>query len=101
MCKIIQFPKNKNTADFYKFLVKWSDGVIFTGNSVEECFRKQKDFFEPEITMEEYLERFRKRLENVTGTYYAYKDIDELVDVLVENGFMIVLTRDDDVREVK
>ena len=95
MCKIIQFPKNQKVAEFYKFLLRWSDGVMFAGDSVEECFRNQKDVFEPECSMMEYLERFRERLENVTGTYYSYTNIQGLVDVLVENEYLEVLERED------
>lgn len=95
MGKIIQFPKDKRTAEFYRFLVKWSDGVMFRGDTIEECFRQQKDIFEPEYSMNEYLERFRARLEDVTGEYYAYTDIKGLAKVLVENGYLQVLTVDD------
>ena len=94
MGKILQFPKNRKSAEFYRFMVRWSDGAVFAGDSVEECFRKQKDFFEPEFTMDEYLERFRERLENVTGVYYSYRDISGLVDVLVENGYLEVISVD-------
>ncbi len=95
MCKIIQFPKTKRSADFYKFLVRWSDGAIFMGDSIEECFRRQKDAFEPECSMEEYLERFRERLENVNNTYYSYTDVAGLVEVLVDNDYLEVLERED------
>ena len=91
MGTIIQFPKNKRVAEFYKFLVKWSDGVIFRGNSLEECFRKQKDLFEPEISMNEYMEQFRKRLENVTGVFYNYRTVTGLINVLKENDYLEVL----------
>ena len=95
MCKIIQFPKTLRTAEFYKFLVRWSDGAIFSGDTIEECFRKQKDVFEPECSMDEYLERFRQRLENVNNTFYSFRTIAGLVRVLVENGFLEVLTVND------
>ena len=95
MGKVIQFPKTKKAADFYKFLVRWSDGPVFVGDTIEECFRKQKDMFEPECSMSEYLERFRESLENVDDTYYHYKDIAGLVDVLVEKGYLEVYSFDD------
>ena len=90
MSKIIQFPKCQKCTDFYKFLVRWNDGVTFQGDTLEECFRKQKDYFEPEITMGEYLDRFRQRLENVTNTYYDFRDVPGLVSVLLENEFLEV-----------
>ena len=90
MSKIIQFPKSKKAADFYRFLVRWTDGATFEGVTLDECFRKQKDVFEPEITMAEYLDRFRQRLENVTNTYYAFTDVNGLVAVLIENEFLEV-----------
>ena len=96
MSKILQFPKTSKSADFYRFLVKWSDGMVFAGASVEECFRRQKDYFEPEFSMDEYLERFRIRLENVTGIYYDYTDVNGLCDVLIENGYLEVIDQDDD-----
>ena len=96
MGKIIQFPKTLKSAEFYKFLVRWSDGVMFSGATIEECFRKQKDVFEPECSMDEYLERFRKRLENVNNTFYSFRTIKGLVKVLVENEYLEVLTVNDD-----
>ena len=96
MGKIIQFPKTSRVAEFYRFLVRWSDGAVFAGDTIDECFRKQKDFFEPECSMVEYLERFRNRLEVVDNTFYDYKDIKGLVRVLVEKGYLEVLTFDGD-----
>ena len=94
MAIIIQFPKTPRVENFYRFIVRWTDGDQFTGNSLEECFRKQKDRFEPEFSMAEYLERFRKRLEIVTGVYYDYRDVKGLVAVLTENGFLEVIRKD-------
>jgi hypothetical protein len=94
MATIIQFPKNLRTESFYRFLVRWSDGMQFIGSSLEECFRKQKDMFEPEYSMDEYLDRFRARLLAVTGIYYHYTDVAGLVDVLVENGYLEVIRKD-------
>lgn len=95
MCVIIQFPKTRRVEQFYsRFLVRWSDGAKFAGDTVEECFRKQKDCFEPEYSMEEYLERFRNRLEVVTGTFYGYKDLAGLIAVLEENGYLEVIRQD-------
>lgn len=96
MSKIIQFPKSVKTKDFYKFLIRWTDGATFQGDTLEECFRKQKDLFEPEITMSEYLDRFRQRLENVTNTYYDYSDVRGLAMVLIENELLEVNVVGDD-----
>lgn len=96
MCTIIQFPKTLRAENFYKFIVRWTDGMTFAGRSVEECFRRQKDVFEPEYSMNEYLERFRYRLKVVTGIDYDYTDIAGLVDILVQEGFLEVIQRDDD-----
>jgi len=95
MGMILQFPKTTKTEEFYRFLVRWSDGMVFAGGTVEECFRKQKDYFEPEFSMDEYLERFRTRLENVTGIYYDYTDVNGLCQVLIENGYLEVVDQDD------
>lgn len=101
MSKIIQFPKCRRCANFYKFLVRWTDGAVFQGDTLEECFRKQKDVFEPEITMDEYMDRFRQRLENVTNTYYDFRDVNGLVAVLIENEFLEVTIGGDTVDEDK
>ena len=90
MGELIMFPKTERARQFYKFLVRWDDGVTFSGDTIEECFRKQKDVFEPEISMNEYIDRFITRIENVTNTYYSIHTIAQLADVLTELGYLIV-----------
>ena len=91
MGEIIRFPKNDRVRQFYRFLIRWSDGVEFVGDTVEECFRRQKDLFEPHVSMNEYLDLFRTRLENVNETYYDFVTIGQLVDVLVDLGYLEVV----------
>lgn len=84
MAKIIKFPSTEIVREFYRFTMKYSDGVIIKGDSYEELFRKQKDLFEPEISMREYTERLRDRLLVIYGKFYEFKTYDELIEILKE-----------------
>jgi len=94
MCEIIRFPKTKKAAEFYQFLVRWNDGAEFYGRTLEECFIKQKNVFEPEFTMDEYLNRFKHRLKVVTGTDFNFTSIDNLCHILSDLGYLEILESD-------
>ena len=96
MCELIRFPNTRECTEFYKFLVRWQDGVEFRGNSLEDCFTKQKDLFESEFSLDEYLERFRQRLKVYTGKEYAFTDVQGLCNILCDLGLLEVLEVDDD-----
>ena len=82
MGKVIRFPRNRDSTEFYKFILRYEDGAEFKGATLEEAFCNQKDYWEPEISMVEYLERMRDRLLFTTGCLYKFTNISELISTL-------------------